>query len=220
LSLSFFRDTVRPMSAPAQSIAPQQARSRATRHNLLAATVECLIEDGYAGTTTTEVCRRAGVSQGALFKHFRTKAALLAATVEHLFALLIDDYRRDFSVAAEADDRVGNAVRLLWKTFQRPSLHAAYDLMVAGRTDAELRAALEPVQIEHGRNLRQAALELFPEAADGDLEAFETAIDVIVSAMQGAALGALTQPDPGVARRLAFLEALARRVLEKSDKWT
>lgn len=206
--------------AHATPAVPQQARARATRRKLLEASVACLVEEGYAGTTTTEVCRRAGVSQGALFKHFPAKAALLAATVEHLFAGLVDDYRREFAEAAASDDRIGAAVRLLWDTFNRPALHAAYELMVAARTDPELRSALEPVQVEHGVNLRRAALDLFPEAGEGDPEGFEAVIDVIVSAMQGASLGALSQPDPNARRRLAFLETLARRVLERNEAWT
>ena len=53
---------------------PQQARSVATRRRLLDAAVETLLSLGLARTSTTEVCRRAGVSQGALFKHFASKA--------------------------------------------------------------------------------------------------------------------------------------------------
>ena len=58
----------------------QQQRREETRGRLLAATQTALVERGYAGTTTTEVCRRAEVSQGALFKHFASKGELLAAT--------------------------------------------------------------------------------------------------------------------------------------------
>ena len=41
----------------------QEERSAETRGRLLDATVECLHEFGYAGTTTTEIARRAGVSR-------------------------------------------------------------------------------------------------------------------------------------------------------------
>ncbi|MFN9040922.1 MAG: TetR family transcriptional regulator, partial [Planctomyces sp.] len=39
------------------------------------------------------VAAAAGVSQGALFKHFDTKTALLAAAAEAALAALIDDFR-------------------------------------------------------------------------------------------------------------------------------
>src|SRR3981189_450703 len=44
-------------------------RSAATQVRLLDATIECLIERGWAGTRTTEGVRRAGVSRGAQAPH-------------------------------------------------------------------------------------------------------------------------------------------------------
>jgi AcrR family transcriptional regulator len=54
------------------------------RARLLEATVECLVERGFAGTSTTLVSERAGVSRGAQLHHFPTKNALVVAAVEHL----------------------------------------------------------------------------------------------------------------------------------------
>ena len=56
---------------------PQQERSRATQARLLEATVECLVEHGWSGTTTTVVAERAGVSRGAQLHHYPTRAALV-----------------------------------------------------------------------------------------------------------------------------------------------
>jgi len=58
----------------------QQERREATRQALLDATVESLVEKGFAGTSTSVVCKRAGLSQGALFGHFASKNDLLVAT--------------------------------------------------------------------------------------------------------------------------------------------
>src|SRR3954471_19580098 len=62
----------------------QQQRRDETRKALLDATVESLIEVGFARTTTLEVQRRAEVSRGALLHHFPSKAELLVAAVDHL----------------------------------------------------------------------------------------------------------------------------------------
>src|SRR5687768_13990896 len=75
----------------------QQERRDHTQQRLLKATLNCLQEIGYARTTTTEIVRSAGVSQGALFKHYPTKAALMSAAVEHLFSDLVDGYQRAFA---------------------------------------------------------------------------------------------------------------------------
>src|SRR5689334_15200217 len=63
---------------------PQEERTRAMRARLLEATVELLVERGFAGTSTTLVSERAGVSRGAQLHHFPTKNDLVVAAVEHL----------------------------------------------------------------------------------------------------------------------------------------
>jgi AcrR family transcriptional regulator len=62
----------------------QAQRREGTIGALLEATVTCLTERGYAATSTAAVCAEAGVSQGALFRHFPTRQALLVATAEHV----------------------------------------------------------------------------------------------------------------------------------------
>ena len=63
---------------------PQEERTRAMRARLMEATVELLVERGFAGTSTTLVSERAGVSRGAQLHHFPTKNDLVVAAVEHL----------------------------------------------------------------------------------------------------------------------------------------
>src|SRR4030081_3192822 len=52
----------------------QAERSEHTRELLLDATIDCLVEVGYARTTVHEICLRAGLSRGAQQHHFTTKA--------------------------------------------------------------------------------------------------------------------------------------------------
>ena len=64
----------------------QEERRTATRGALLDATIDCLIEYGYGGVTTTRVVERAGVSRGAQVHHFPTKAVLVAEALRRLAA--------------------------------------------------------------------------------------------------------------------------------------
>ena len=143
----------------------QQERREATRRRLLDAAVEELIQTGYVHFRTAEVCRRAELSQGALFKHFATKAELVGATAQHLFSLLIREYQELFAQAAAHEDPIGTSLTLLWKTFNGPRPKAAVELLAAARTDPELAATLSPVIAEHRANLRAAARSLFPTLA-------------------------------------------------------
>jgi AcrR family transcriptional regulator len=191
----------------------QQQRRAATRARLLAATQAALVERGYAGTTTTEVCRRAGLSQGALFRHFASKGELLAATAEQLFAHLIDAYRDGLPRLAGVQDRAEAAVRLLWEVFEDPRLLAAIELYAAARTDRELALRLAPVAERHGEKLHRLAHELFPEAAARGTE-FDAVVSVVVQAIQGATLGSLASGDRQAFQRpLALLTDLVRKTV-------
>jgi AcrR family transcriptional regulator len=200
LSLSFFARILPPVPKPART---QRERREETRGRLLAATQAALVERGYAGATTTEICRRAGVSQGALFKHFASKGELLAASAEQLFGGLIDAYREEMPRLAGVEDRAAAAVALLWDVFEDARLLAAIELYGAARTDRELAARLAPVADRHGENLHALARELFPEAAARNPD-YDGLVAVVVQAIQGATLGSLASGD-----RRAFAPMLA-----------
>lgn len=191
----------------------RQARSVATRARLLTAAIDTFVEQGYAALTTTEVCRRAQLSQGALFKHFASKAGLVGAMAERLFAALIEDFRAGFAKAAAPDDDLGAALRALVQIFGERRLLAALELYTAARSDAVLRAQLAPVLARHHANLLREARELFPRAAASNPD-FEAIVDGVIAALQGGALGGLVQQDAEATRRsLAWLERLVRAEL-------
>ncbi|MFY0521900.1 TetR/AcrR family transcriptional regulator [Archangium gephyra] len=203
-------------SSPELEAAPrvrrtQQERRDTTRLKLLEATVECLVELGYARTTTLAVAQRAGISHGALFKHFPTKAGLLGAAVEHLFPRLITEYRSTVDATVPSPgDRVAQAIERLWSIYQRPELLAAIELYVAARTDAELASALSSVDPPHRRHLHRVARELFPDVA-ATHPGFDAIIELILNAIQGAAVGGVALPaNPDHRQMLALLVQLAR----------
>lgn len=177
----------------------QAERRASTRARLLESALATLVEHGYAGFTTTSVCKRGDLSQGALFLHFPTKSALLAATIEYLFADLVTSYQTRFARLDGARDRLTSALELLWDVFRDPRLLAAYELYTAARTDEELRTNLAPVLDRHAENLRAVASALFPEAAADPLR-FEKCVSLVLMAMQGYALSSLVESSPSGAR--------------------
>ena len=64
------------------------ARSQATRSRLVQATIDSLIEHGYSKTTGVEICRRAGVTRGALNHHFPDYSALLIDALREVYTTL------------------------------------------------------------------------------------------------------------------------------------
>jgi AcrR family transcriptional regulator len=158
---------------------PQQERSRATQQRLLEATVECLIEHGWSGTTTTLVAQLAGVSRGAQLHHYPTKAALVLAAVEHLATRRAEEIRAE--AAGLPTRRLDRAVDLLAAAFTGPLYLAALEVWVAARTDPQLRAALVPLEARVGRELHHLAVDLFgaDESRPGVREAVQATLDLL-----------------------------------------
>ena len=66
---------------PLKTRRSQVERSEAMRQRLIEATLQCLVNDGYAGTTISKIVDAAQVSRGAPVHHFTSKAALIEATI-------------------------------------------------------------------------------------------------------------------------------------------
>ncbi|RSD08417.1 TetR/AcrR family transcriptional regulator [Amycolatopsis eburnea] len=177
----------------------QAQRREQTRTALLDATIDCLVDLGYARTSVQEICARAGVSKGAVQHHFTAKAELMAAAVEHLTTKL----RR--RLAASLDELPGGgtgvaaAIDLLWTGYSGTLSTAVTELWVAARTDPELRAAIRPVDRALGRatleHVTQVAGELPPERA-------EMLFWLTVNLTRGLALDAELGGDPDRRRQL------------------
>ena len=49
---------------------------------ILEAALELFVKNGFDGTSTIEIARKAGVSEALIFKHFKSKAGLLEAIIK------------------------------------------------------------------------------------------------------------------------------------------
>ncbi len=140
-----------------------QAERRAlTRARLLDATVECLSELGWSGTTTTAVANRSGLSRGAQLHYFPTKADLVAAAVEHVFEARLVEFRQRLTPTPSDPPDLSKAIGLIWELFQGPTFEAWLELTVAGRTEGELGERIAIVSDTVHRLVTQNWNELFP----------------------------------------------------------
>ena len=208
---------MRPVTGSTDTIGPepiaptrrtQAQRSERTRELLLTATIECLLELGYTGTTVQEVCRRAGLSRGAQQHHFATKAELMTQALEYLVRKLSDQVRDSVRDLADDPDRVAKAIDLLWDSYSGDLSTAALELWVAARTDPDLRATLLPMDRALGRATRALYRELGWRAGDDGIttvpaERLDTLFWLTVNLTRGLALDAMIGGDP--ARRAEIL---------------
>ncbi len=192
----------------AQTDGRQQERSRSTQRRVLEATVECLVERGWAGTTTTLVAERAGVSRGAQLHHYPTKSALVLAAVQHLAERRTAELRAEAAALPPGGDRVAGTVGLLSTLFTGPLFAAALEVWVAARTDPTLRAALVPVEARFGREAHRLTVGLLgaDEARPGVREAVQATLDL----MRGLGVASLLTDDS--ARRARLLTEWSRQL--------
>ncbi|HEX4252709.1 MAG TPA: TetR/AcrR family transcriptional regulator [Pseudonocardia sp.] len=174
---------------PATSRSQQRDR---TRQHLLETTVACLVEYGYAGTTTQRIQDRAGLSRGALLHHFHSKADLFAAAVGYLAQLQITEIAAALETGPDTPGTRLGAVR---GAMSGPAFQAALELWMAARTDPALHAALLPSQREIGRAVREL---LAREFADRDPGEARVAYESLLMLLRGLALTSALRDDPAL----------------------
>lgn len=116
-------------------------RGDATRQQLLDAAAAVFTERGYAGATTKEIARRAGVSEGTIYRHFADKRELFGAVFANRNA---SDFEAVTALPALAGTgTVRENLLFLIEAIQDVEREVA-PLRAAATTDADLAAALVP----------------------------------------------------------------------------
>ncbi|RDB47937.1 TetR/AcrR family transcriptional regulator [Tsukamurella tyrosinosolvens] len=181
------------MSAMPPARRTQKERTEATRTALLEATVDCLIDHGYAGTSTNRVVERAGLTRGALAHHFPTRDALIVAAVEHVVRQQISVMREMvLGLPAEMPLTATMVLDVMWAGNQTATSAAGIELWVAGRTNRAVSA--------HSNLLRDRIAEAAAEviaALPGvsDPQRLTSVIVTCQDAIRGLVVTALGDPD-------------------------
>lgn len=172
---------------------PQRDRAAATRAAVLEATVELLVERGYAGTSTRLAAERAGVSLGALQHHFRSKAELTVEAMGFVTGRLAEEFVSAMPAGGEESDRIRLALDRLFIVFRGPTFAAAMELHLAARTDEALREPIRRLHLEDQNRIRQSAIRLMPamECEPG----FDAWLMMSVSAIRGMAVATMGVAD-------------------------
>jgi AcrR family transcriptional regulator len=131
---------------PAAKRRTQEERRSTTIARLLDATIAALANQGYARTTVAGVCKEAKLSQGALFRHFPSRAALIAAATEEICRRHIAIVGKSVVSARSAKGlAAAKALVTTIRDASRTPEHAAWhEVMVAARSDETLRALVSP----------------------------------------------------------------------------
>jgi AcrR family transcriptional regulator len=185
---------------------PQQDRSRATRQRLLEASIQCMAELGWAGTTVALVAERAGVSRGAAQHHFPTREDLVAGLIGHMSEVRTDEIDAARTVLQSGRRRTEAVLTVLVNLYNGPLFRAALHLWVAAAADEVLRVQIGPLEAQLGRQAHRMAVDLLrvDESTPGAREMVQATLDMA----RGLGLAALLSDDS--ARRARVLRQWAR----------
>jgi AcrR family transcriptional regulator len=71
---------------------------------IITAAIEAFSEKGFAATSTSEIAKKAGVAEGTIFRHYKTKKELLLSIVAPMMAKLIAPFViKDFDKVLKQD---------------------------------------------------------------------------------------------------------------------
>lgn len=169
----------------------QAHKSSTTRDQILDAAIRCIVELGYAATTTTRIAEKAGISRGAMLHHFPSRVDVMRAAVDYLHEKRLRAFRKSITNIPAGVDRVKMAVEGYWAQVTHPIFVAFFELSVAARSDPDLADILHPAQKGFDEEWYRTAQELFPEW-QSDRRAFDLALNLTQHLMEGIAIGYLT----------------------------
>lgn len=118
------------------------AKGDAVRALVLEMTITCLAELPYSAVSASVIADRVGVSRGGMQHHFPTRLALLQATVEHLHARRLNNFRDDMVAIPQGADMAAHLVDTHWRHLNEREFRAYQELVLAGRSEPDLARVL------------------------------------------------------------------------------
>ncbi len=185
-------------------------RSSVTRATLLGAARALFAERGYAAVGTEEIVRRAGVTRGALYHHFRGgKAELFTAVVEQIEQELVEEIATGAMSGADPFDALGRGCDAWLEACVRPDVQRIALIDAPSVLGWE---AWRELGMRYGLGLVEGALAGAMDAGALERQPVRPLAHVLVSALDEAGLLVARADDVEATR--AEMSAMLRRLLE------
>jgi AcrR family transcriptional regulator len=186
----------------------QQQRREDTIARLLDASIDTIVEVGYARASAAVIARRAQVSDGALFRHFPTMGDFMAATAREVMRRQLDLFTKQVAEIPPDGPALEAALRIMRDVTGNATNTVMYELMVAARTDEKLRTTLQEVLTEYAANIYDVARAL-PGADQFPDDVFVALVAILTNTFDGAAIVRAVLPQPDIEdKRIQLLTAL------------
>jgi AcrR family transcriptional regulator len=175
----------------------QQQRREETVARLLEACIDTIIEVGYARASAAEITKRAGVSVGALFRHFETMGDFMAATASEVLRRQLEWVTKLVAKIPPDVPALEAALKILRDVTSGPRNAVLYELLIAARTDDKLKATLQHELDQYAEKILDVARTL-PGAEQFPEDKFPVIVGLLTNVFDGAAVVQGIVPVPEV----------------------
>jgi AcrR family transcriptional regulator len=162
--------------------------STGARERVLAAGLDVLKADGYAGLTTAKVAARSGQNKALIGYHFGSKQGLVAAVGRELAESITEEVIGGIGRADSVKAVVRGLQAGLWRVMDRDERLARlyFDLAAVSVVEPDVRAVMRGMKAQW----RQVLRELLTRASDGPRRSTdaEAAAVYVLAGLEGLAL--------------------------------
>ncbi len=175
---------------------------------LLDASIDTIVDVGYARASAAVVTRRAGLSGGALFRHFDTMGDFMAATAREVMRRQLDAFGKQVADIAPDQPVLHGVLQAMRDITGNDTNVVMYELLIAARTDELLRDTLQDVLKDYSARILDTARTL-PTAEQYPEETLAAVVALVTNAFDGAAIVRPILPQPEIeAGRIPLLATL------------
>lgn len=176
---------------PVKSTGKQAIKSGITQTATLDAAIACIVELGYAESSTKRIATKAGLTRGAMLHHFPVKRDLLNALVGYINEKRIESFGRSIRRLRGEKARNQRGLDAYWRNLHADLYIAYAELRTAARTDPELNSVMRKATENFEDRWLALIKELYPEWTRND-KLIRFAVDLVQFAMEGMALNRLS----------------------------
>ncbi|KAA0102365.1 TetR/AcrR family transcriptional regulator [Mycolicibacterium sp. P1-18] len=195
----------------------QRERREETVARLLDASIATIVDVGYAKASAAVITTRAGLSGGALFRHFDTMGDFMAATAHEVMRRQLDAFGKKIAEIPAAQPPLEGVLHAMRDITGNDTNVVMYELLIAARTDERLSGTLQEVLQEYSSRIFDTARTL-PTADQYPEDALAAVVALLTNSFDGAAIVRRILPQPEIeAGRIPLLLSLLSPTEPRND---
>ncbi|HTV71404.1 MAG TPA: TetR/AcrR family transcriptional regulator [Rhizobiaceae bacterium] len=189
---------------PARKRRTQQDRSAETQAQLIAGTMQALVDVGYASATTSVIAGRSGVTTGALQHHYGSKDILILAVLDHHYGIVREQLEsvaveRPKSIA-EVGKTLGQLMSKLGEVYGSEDYLAIWEILLGTRGDRNLHTSVIAHRKGSVAMSEKLWLDTFRDVGIGK-QKLKDLFHLTMSVLRGIVFYRAVEPDPNVIQR-------------------